>query len=285
MNKRKPLGGFIMKTLDALAHVLPYFHKIFKEEAMMVIANKETNTVVNYLTGNRIDAGYRVGQQVSHDDHTLQMAFRGESANVMVQKEVYGTPFNALTFPIYDNHQIVGAIGFGHPTEDQLKLDRYMDNMQGIIANLQDNIHTLASHSEELAATSEEIDKQAQIALTDAEKSNEVTSLIKAISRQTNLLGLNASIEAARAGQHGAGFNIVAQEVRKLSSETSTATENIEKSLANINVNLLNLKDNMGQINSASNEQAQLIQNFSEIIEELSTLGNEMKKFMHEMLR
>lgn len=109
--------------------------------------------------------------------------------------------------------------------------------------------------------------------------------MIKSISRQTNLLGLNASIEAARAGQHGAGFNIVAQEVRKLSSETATATDNIESSLSSINYNLENLKQNMGQINSATNEQAQLVQDFSEIIEELSALSVEMKTFMTQSLK
>lgn len=274
-----------MRTIEALAHVLPYIHMAFKGEAMMVVADKETGKVLNYLRANRIDAGYKVGQAINQDDRNLQAAFRGQKSDVVVPKEVYGTAFNALGFPIEENGRIVGALGFGNPIDDKLKLDGYMDNLHEIISNLQDNIHTLASHSEELAATSEEIDKQAHIALNDAEKSNEVTSLIKSISRQTNLLGLNASIEAARAGQHGAGFNIVAQEVRKLSSETSTATENIEQSLANINTNLLNLKDNMGQINAASNEQAQLIQNFSEVIEELGTLSTEMKSFMNEVLK
>lgn len=273
-----------MKTLAAIAIALPYIHKIFKGEAMIVVADKETGLVVNYLQGSRIDAGYVIEQKVNDDDHTLQMAFRGESANVTVPEEVYGIPFNAMTFPIYENRQIVGALGFGHPIDDNLKLDRYMDNMRSIITGLQDNIHTLASHSEELAATSEEIDQQTQTALSDAEKSNAVTGLIKSISRQTNLLGLNASIEAARAGQHGAGFNIVAQEVRKLSAETSVATENIESSLTNINTNLLSLKDNMQQVNAASNEQAQLIQNLSEIIEELGALSAEMKAFMSKAL-
>lgn len=274
-----------MKIIDALAHALPYIHMAFKGEAMLVVASKETNTVVKYLRGNRIDAGYRDGQILNGEDAHLQAAFRGQNPDLVVPKEVYGTAFNAFAFPIRDNGQVVGALGFGHPIDDKIKLDRYMNNMESIITNLQDNIHTLASHSQQLAATSEEIDKQAQIALTDAEKSNEVTSLIKGISRQTNLLGLNASIEAARAGQHGAGFNIVAQEVRKLSAETSTATENIEKSLANINANLTNLKDNMGQISTATNEQAQLIQSFSEVIEELNTLGTDMKLFMHNVLK
>ena len=119
----------------------------------------------------------------------------------------------------------------------------------------------------------------------DAERSNSITDLIKSISRQTNLLGLNASIEAARAGQHGAGFNIVAQEVRKLSTETSNATENIEQALKNINVNIESLRDSLTQVNEATSEQAQLVQDFSDIIEQLNSLSNEMRHFMAQALR
>lgn len=77
----------------------------------------------------------------------------------------------------------------------------------------------------------------------------------------------------------------MAQEVRKLSSETSNATESIETSLRNINSSLENLKQNMGQINGATNEQAQLVQDFSEIIGELTVLSSKMKVFMQEALK
>lgn len=274
-----------MKIIEALAYSLPYIHLALKGEAIAAVVDKETEVVTKYLPGKRVDSGYQDGQKVNPNDENVYIAFSGRNADVIIPKDVYGVPINAFSFPIRENGQIVGALAFGLPIDTEVKLEHYMENMGRIITNLQDNVHSLASHSEQLAATSEEIDKQAQIALTDAEKSNQVTSLIKGISRQTNLLGLNASIEAARAGQHGAGFNIVAQEVRKLSAETSTATENIEKSLTNINSNLLNLKNNMGQINSATNEQAQLIQDFSEVIEELSSLSDEMKQFMHEALK
>lgn len=55
----------------------------------------------------------------------------------------------------------------------------------------------------------------------------DITSIITKIARQTNLLALNASIEAARAGEHGMGFAVVADEIRKLASETATATNHI----------------------------------------------------------
>lgn len=279
------VGGKAMNTIEALSYSLPYIHMALKGEAIAAVVDKETETVVKYLAGKRVDSGYKDGQRVNRNDENVYIAFGGRNADVIIPKDVYGVPINAFSFPIRENGNVVGALAFGLPIDNEVELEQYMEKMEHIIANLQDNVHTLASHSEQLAATSEEIDKQAQIALTDAEKSNEVTGLIKGISRQTNLLGLNASIEAARAGQHGAGFNIVAQEVRKLSSETSTATENIERSLANINANLMNLKTNMGQINSATNEQAQLIQDFSEVIEELSELSSGMKKFMHNALK
>lgn len=269
-----------MNIITALSMAMPYIHLALKEEAMMALVDKETETIVTYLPGARIDAGYKSGQKIHPDDANLHTPLKGKSANLKVPKDVYGVAFNAYSFPVHENGRIVGALAFGLPIDNTLKLEGYIATMNGIIHNLQDKVHMIASHSEELAATSEDINNQARFALEDAEKTNGVTDLIKSISRQTNLLGLNASIEAARAGQHGAGFNIVAQEVRKLSSETASATDKIESSLRSVNNNLENLKQSMGQINSATNEQAQLVQDFSEIIEELSTLSVEMKAFM-----
>lgn len=92
----------------------------------------------------------------------------------------------------------------------------------------------LASQSKDTIVITENIKEAVEALGAEAVNISEIVSLITAINDQTNLLALNAAIEAARAGEAGRGFAVVADEVRKLSSQTQNAISTIQGTITRI---------------------------------------------------
>ncbi|WP_366293666.1 methyl-accepting chemotaxis protein [Paenibacillus sp. AN1007] len=159
-----------------------------------------------------------------------------------------------------------------------------MNIVEGLTNQLVDSVQHVAAHSEELSATSEEMLSNTKKAVQTSGGVTQVAGFIREISEQTNLLGLNAAIEAARVGDAGAGFGVVAKEIRKLSVDTKNATNEIEKSLLTVRQSVQLLDNDLGEITASSQEQAELVSEFMETINHLNETTKELKQFMQQLI-
>ncbi|PUD66659.1 methyl-accepting chemotaxis protein TlpB [Helicobacter pylori] len=142
--------------------------------------------------------------------------------------------------------------------EQSQGLRKRLIETQELVKESKDAIGDLFSQIIESAHTEEELSSKVEQLSRNADDVKSILDIINDIADQTNLLALNAAIEAARAGEHGRGFAVVADEVRNLAGRT-------QKSLAEINSTIMVIVQEINAVSSQMNLNSQKMERLSDM--------------------
>lgn len=253
------------------------FHQLFKQKCVVAVADLEKYRV--YLPGKSIDHKLKAGDKLIEGSVMFKAINSRTRVSVRNDSSLFGFPYIGTAFPIFNEAQeVIGGIIFCENIQLLEELTTAAENLHAMTARVVNMVASLENANQNLDDIGTSLKTQSIESLEKFQSTDAMLELIKGIAGQTKVLGINASIEASRAGQAGAGFNVVAREIRKLSDESMQSVQTISETLNTIrqtseaiDVKAKGIGDAVGQQTSIVQELAAVMQHLHSIAESLQT--------------
>lgn len=269
---------------SAFVLTAPFWQKASIRDTGFALTDREK--YVMYSPSKKLDLKIAPGTLLKPG--TAVMRAMQENCRVVIRgdKATFGIPYIAMAYPIAaENGEIVGGFVIVESTAEQDSLNEMANQLSDNITGLASTTEQISAQTQEIAAVTNRLAEVAQASQAHVKETDQVISLIKHIAGQNNLLGLNAAIEAARVGDAGRGFGVVAEEIRKLAWTTTESIKKIEQIVTIIQRDstsnfqqLTQVKSVVAQVADAISQVAGSVVEAGDLSQQLSLIANDLSR-------
>jgi len=265
-----------MSILEKCVAAAPFFKDALGKKYTVVVTDQKEYL---FYDAGEVDFGLQKGDPVMEGTLVHKALKLGKRIFQKVDTEHsrFGFPYIGYTAPLKEQNEVLGALGIfvNTTTEENVltmsqKLSFTSQQLAGISENLTAGAQELAGIAQTLSTETENINSQIQA-------TDNITKLITDVSDSTHILGINAAIEAARAGDKGRGFSVVAGEIQKLAGRSKKSAEEINDNLRRIKLNISALNAEIEKMASLTQEQSASTEETNASIQQLQAAAEELK--------
>ena len=270
------------ELMEALVAITPWIADMLQADLGFAVTDRERFIIQR--DGKTVKLNISPGDLVNPKSAMAEaMIKKGPTAKNM-DASLYGIPVRIYGYPIFDeNKKVIGSVGIAKNMSNWTGLNNSAEELIKSSNEVGDIIGQFIEIASQLTEESKRLQNKADEITIKFKKTNQILDSIKKISSQTRLIGLNAAIEAARIGDVGRGFGVVADEIRKLSGHSNDASKEIENTLNELQNDLQKITEEVNSINSTvinhlgkAKEINTKIEKFDEISKLLLDLSNKM---------
>ena len=269
------------KVLQAVVQVAPYI-PLFIDEPVSVAITNTVGFIFNQPC-KEIPVSCELGAPFPEGATPLLVMQSGERTVREVPAKVYGVPFKSYAIPIRDGNEVVGCLMIAKSIEtirsvkDAIaSLSEEVEQVMEAVNEITDGVHLASENNQMVFGLMGNL-------LTETQKMNDILAVINKFSNSTKILGLNASIEAARAGAAGKGFSVVAQEIERLSGNTTQSAREIGDMLGGIESQVNDISEKSKETTDAFTQQAASLEEIAATIQNLNANVKVIESYIKQL--
>ena len=264
------------KYLQKFIEVMPTLNGVMQDDITIIVFDLRKEIILAYAPG-QLKMPSKVGDPIKNMDTYNFVKKTKEQLPSVVPTRFFGVPAKGLLTPVFDEFgEVVAIVSVSKSIEKEAKIEEGTSMLFSSMEQLNAGIEEVASSSQQLSTFIKEID---EFSSRTAEKIMAIDGIIediKNVSKHSNLLALNASIEAARAGDAGRGFSVVAKEMGKLSSLSKESAEKVAGSLLDIKKAIEFISEGINKTSLSSENQAAATEEMAATTDEIVSIAKQL---------
>lgn len=267
------------QLLELVAEISSLFHQLIPLSNTITLTDREKFTYQFMGEEAKKFTVNLVGKPFPSHGFIPKAIKSGTLQRGIVAQGEYGVAFKNQTIPVKNSDgNIIGTVTLALSLKNQNDLKEATDSISSSAEQLSAATEEIASAANSLSNSVSEVLGQTEEIIKLIEQTNSILDFVNNVATNSKLLGLNAAIEAARAGDSGRGFAVVADEIRKMAENSAKSVNDTKKIISSINEKINHLFNVTQELSGVAQTQAATTEEISASIQNLAQVSQTVRK-------